>query len=128
MKASLIIEMIGDNNYQYGIYANSMTSMATGERCDLFTIPKRSWCARIIGVHPKYRWEREFLKGMKDYSGSNSKGSRGITCTYILESWNVYEIKAAISWRSEERYFCFVDGHGEIKKISEDQVENFIRY
>jgi len=128
MKASLVLELIGDNNYQYGKSVNKQFTSITGLGCNLFSVPSRSWCAKITDLDPKYKWKREFLKGMKDYSNSNSKGSRGVTSTYILDEWNVYEVKRSVSWGNSERFFCIVNKDGMIEKISEDQVENFIRY
>jgi len=81
-----------------------------------------SWVAEITGFDKKYKYQRTFLKGKKDYSESNSKGSRGIFAEYILESGHIYDIKSQYSNKGKERYFCTVDDLGNIIYMKEKEV------
>lgn len=101
---TLKLEVIGDNvDYLYRIYKNFMPPGIA----DLLN-PRwpRPWVAEIIGFHPKFKFDRRFIKGYKDFSGSNSVGSRGIYSYYHLYPGNIYEVFSKVSWKSSERYFC----------------------
>jgi hypothetical protein len=90
--------------------------------------PKPSyWVAKIMGHHDVFIYKREFLRGKKDYRKSNSKGSRGVFIWYILESGFVYEVKAPLSWKNTERYYCIVTEEGEIQRVDKEYVEEWIR-
>ena len=69
----------------------------------IFSVPSSSWVAEIVGLHPKYKLDRAFLPYKKDYSRSNSVGSRGVYANYILEAGHIYDIKDF-----KDRYFCAV--------------------
>jgi hypothetical protein len=129
MKASLKIEAIGDNTYQYtklwkGILNSGMPGLG-----DMLTEGVRVpyWVARIIGHDPKYKYVREFLKGKKDYTKANSKGSRGVYLWYILESGYVYEVSSPSTWSRIDRYFCTVTDDGEIQRVDKDYVDQWIK-
>lgn len=116
MKATLVIEAIGDNaRSPYGGLLGAYLS-----------IPPRYWVARISGRDPRYKWQRQFLRGLKDYSKSNSVGSRGIMVTYLLDSGHVYEVKQPVSWKRSEHYYCRVTGDGGIVRIADTEVDSWL--
>lgn len=64
------------------------------------------------------------VRGQRDYSRANSKGTRGVTMNYILEEGVLYQVKSPTSWRSSERYFATVTPGGEIaRKTKEEALE-----
>lgn len=82
------------------------------------------WVAEIQGIDPTYGFQREFLKCMKDYSGANSKGSRGVIYTFVLYPGVLYEVSCKTSWFGSRRYFCtLVDGSP--KEMTREQAEDF---
>lgn len=83
--------------------------------------PRREWVAQILGVDGKRRFVRAFLEGNRDYSKSNSAGSRGIYTSFQLEAGPIYEVKAPMSWRASDRFFCRIE-NGEIQRMSEVEV------
>ena len=60
----------------------------------------KEWVARIIGRHPKWKFEREFISPVgRDWSYSGKTG----TTTFELEEGAIYEINEP--WRGR----CFVE-------------------
>lgn len=129
MKATLSLELFGDNlRQQLKLYSSAIDD-AFGDNTGSVTIgnvPPSSWVAEITGFHVKYKYERKFLRYKKDYTKSNSKGSRGIFVWYILESGRYYEVKAKTSWRNEERYFCKVNSQGDVIKVDKNEVDAWL--
>src|SRR5262245_32437940 len=108
MKAQIKIEAIGDDTDQLLRFFTSFTNELVPGLGDMTFggKPKPSyWVAQITGVHERFKYERKFLKGKKDYTHANRKGSRGVFVYYLVESGNVYEVKRS----SKRRYFCIVD-------------------
>ena len=85
--------------------------------------PPRFWVAKITGYYGTENFKREFLYGKRDYSKSNSKGTRGIYIWYILESGCYYEVSSPRSWSRIERYFCKVSEEGEITNVDRKEVD-----
>lgn len=123
MKAQIKIEAVGDNTHQwFRLWTGILDSGAPGlGETVLGKIPRRYWVARITGHHPQYKYEREFLRGKKDYTHANSKGSRGVFVYYLLESGLVYEVK-----KRSDRFFCIVNDDGDIIKVTKGYVEQWI--
>ncbi len=71
-------------------------------------LPPRSWVAEVVGFDDKYGFRRRFLRPNVDYSHANAQGSRGVFAYYNLGS-GIYDVKAAISWRKSDRYYCRVE-------------------
>jgi hypothetical protein len=119
MKAFLEIELIGDNIVQeFKFYRNLTDDLLPGLGALTFgSYPPSGWVAEITGFDKKYKYNRQFLRFKKDYSRSNSKGSRGVYAEYILESGKIYDVKSRKS-----RYFCTVNDNGDIIKLSESEV------
>lgn len=78
---------------------------------------RRPWVARITGISPDGKLEREFIEGQKDFSEANGIGSRGVYYYYHLRPGDVYEVQEILSWTKERRYFCRVEG-GRVVEIS----------
>jgi hypothetical protein len=127
MKAILRIEAINHEvnreiDMVAGLFYACGLSSVYGEK------PKKKyWAAKIVGIDPKYKFSREFLNPKKDYSKSNSKGSRGIYYTYLLDSKNIYDVSEPVSWKNVDRYFCKVSKEGDIIKITEDEVKQWLK-
>jgi hypothetical protein len=121
VKASLKIEAIADNSYQYVRLATAICeSVIPGSGAAIWgKLPAPYWVAEITGLDIKYRYARRFLKGTKDFTDSNSVGSRGIYVYYVLESGRIYEILAPTSWRRSRQYFARVDDNGQIIDIGD---------
>lgn len=85
--------------------------------------PLSFWAAKITGYYGTENFKREFLYGKRDYTNSNSKGTRGIFVWYILESGCYYEVSAPRSWSHVERYFCKVSDGGEIILVDRKEVD-----
>ncbi len=129
MKAALELELFGDDSLDY-IRGNKkmFDSFLPGFWDALFgPVPHPEWVAEVTGLDSKYKFARTFLRYKKDYSRSNSKGSRGVYAEYILESGKIYEVKATVAWGRFSRYFCKVDGNGDIIKITETEVLEWLK-
>jgi hypothetical protein len=123
MKAFLELELRGDHIREYAKMAKYIgNEAAPGLGSYLFNIPLSSWVAEIAGTDPKYKYNRKFLRYNKDYSRSNSKGSRGVYAEYILESGKIYDVK-----EFKGRYFCTVNNNGDIIKLSESEVREWLK-
>lgn len=81
----------------------------------------RPWVARLNGVDPHWGFQREFVKGVYDYSYS-SKGTGKNTYIYYHLAPGLYELYYPISWKHDERYFARVSDDGEIERITKDEV------
>lgn len=88
-------------------------------------MPCRAWCAEITGMRGR-GYVRRFLHGKKDYTRSNSKGSRGIYWLYLLEAGRIYEVSAPLSWKRHDRYFCWVLPDGTIERITKEVVDAWL--
>ena len=70
-------------------------------------------------------WVSELGHGIvhykKDYSRSNSNGSRGVYAVYTLEEGKVYEVNA---W--SERYFCTVRDW-QVVRLENEEVEAWLK-
>jgi len=81
----------------------------------------RPWVAEILGFHPEYMFDRRFLRPHSDYSRANGAGTRGITRYYLLDEGPIYEVQEYQSWRSQDRYYCFVEGRS-LNRLSLEEV------
>jgi hypothetical protein len=128
MRASIGIEAIGDNTYQYmrlwtGVLNDGISGLGDSLGC-----PKPDyWVAMIVGRDNKYGYSRQFLKPKKDYAHANSQGSRGVYLWYILDSGYVYEVSAPKNWNKTERYFCTVTDGGDICRVEKEYVDQWVK-
>lgn len=128
MKAMLKLEAIGDNATQMlRLWRNVIDEALPGlGRATIGSAPPSCWVAEIIGHDPKYKWQRNFLRGTKDYSESNSVGSRGIYIYYWLDYGHIYDVKQPVSWKRTLRYFCRVTDDGKIVEIDESEIDQWL--
>lgn len=124
MKAQIKIEAIGDDVDQMLRFFTGLTNeMVPGLGDVTFGKPAKTyWVAQITGVDLKYKYARQFLRGKKDYTHANRKGSRGVFVYYLLESGNLYEVKKS----SKRRLFCIVDDDGDIIEVDKEYVDKWI--
>lgn len=128
MKATLGIENIHIFSDEMKLYGFICDCVLPGSK--KYVVPKfknRCWVAHIVGSDEKYKFKREFLKPKTDYTKSNSKGSRGVYLWYLLESGNIYDVSETTSWKNVDRYFCKVSEDGDIIKITEEEVKEWIK-
>jgi hypothetical protein len=125
MKATIKLEnIISDNNYaRLAGYKKLCNLFGYGELMEGVSFP-RPWVAQITGFDPKYKYQRNFLRGTRDYSESNSKGTSGFYSWYNLESGCFYEINE-LTRKKTERYFCKVDELGNIIIVDEIDLEEY---
>lgn len=122
MKIILELELRGDDVRQYAkMYKYLGNEVIPGLGTSIFHVPASAWAAEVTGVDPKYKFKREFLRFKKDYSRSNSVGSRGVYAIYILEAGHIYDIK-----EFKDRYYCTVDDTGNIIRLSESEVMEWL--
>lgn len=86
-----------------------------------FGAKSRNWVAQIFASNGRGGWVRSFLDGNRDYSLSNSRGSRGIMVSYLLEQGPIYEINAPQTWSCSDRYFARVMDN-TLSRMTEDEV------
>lgn len=129
MKAILRLEAIGDNFTQkMKLFRSKADSCEEGLGQALWGGPSLSpWVAEIVGLDDKWKFSRKFLKGKKDYSESNSAGSRGVYLHFMINSGHIYEVKELTSWSSYRRYFCSVTTEGDIQEIPEEEVIEWLK-
>lgn len=106
MKVILRLECIGDNlawALKHGQSPQKLGKLSA----------RQPWVAELTGIDPERLFIRHFLTGQKDYSEANSVGSRGVYRYFLLQSGNIYEVFARLTWKRSERYYC---------RINDDQL------
>lgn len=84
--------------------------------------PPRAWVRQLFGSTGRRGFVGAFVRGVHDYTKSNSVGSRGVALHYVLEHGPIYEISAPQTWRKTERYFARVVD-GQLRRLTRDEVE-----
>jgi len=87
--------------------------------------PSGPWVARLTGLTPT-NFQREFLRGMKDYSQANSVGSRGVYLTFWLDSNDIYEVYHRTAWKNDRRYFCRPTKDGTFQKLTREEARAWL--
>lgn len=125
----LKLECIGDDTVQglrmwdrIGRQVESATGVANPFRGGG---PKSPWVAEITGTDPTYGLRRNFLKGSKDYSEANSKGSRGVHLYFVLRPGKLFEVYSKETWGSSRRYFAKVVD-GSLIEIERAEVDAWV--
>lgn len=124
------LELFGDNTRQQFKFYNNLldSSFSPGAgKAIIGKPPSTSWVAEIIDMHPRYKFERRFLRPKKDYTHTNGVGSRGIFAWYVLEQGRIYDVQSQTSWRSRDRYFCRVNECGDIERIGQSEVIEWLK-
>lgn len=130
MKASLKIECIGNGYDQtHKLFKSILTEATNAEiaECTFGTFKASYFVAEITGLHPKYGYERRFLKPQRDYRSASSTGNRGVYAYYILESGKIYDVLKPVSWKNSHRYFCTVDEDGDIITLEKKEVDECLK-
>lgn len=121
MRAVLKLEFIAENYFAY-----RKTPWAVHMRTERYVEylgldQSRPWVARLTGLDPEKGFVREFVRAQKDYSQTNSTGSRGVWLYYPLTD-GLYEVNERTSWRKVRRYFIRV-AEARYQEISREEVE-----
>lgn len=114
------IECIGDDVVQMSrMYGTIAEDCGRSDIKDFLDLGKlfRPWIAKICGEDEKFGFKRDFVKCIKDYSRSNSVGSRGVYAVYDLEP-GIYD---SYGHRCGRRYFR-VTGNLNIEYITKSEV------
>lgn len=121
MKQVLVLEHIGRKNDQQQKLYRSIAQELAGMG-DFFKTPSsKPWVAKITGLSDKFGFQREFVKGVADYSQSSGNGNRGVNFRFVIEEGPIYERFYKRSWKSSEReFFKFCEGNEKI--LSKDEV------
>lgn len=87
----------------------------------------RPWVARIVDLHPKYKFAREFIKPITD-TGFRAINTCPILCLYFAMPPGVYEISQPIPRTrfGKERAYVLAF-NGDLKDISESEVLDWLR-
>lgn len=88
-------------------------------------VVRRPWVARIIGRHPLYKLDREFLDAKRDYSEATRSGKRGVRLWFVLDSGSYYEVMEWSSARVSRRYFVKVV-NGYVLEVDSAEVERWL--
>lgn len=89
------------------------------------------WVAEIPSFDAVYKYKREFVKPKVDYTEANSVGSRGVYYVYFLEGEKIYEVsdnRGRGNYTKPQRYFARVATTGEIEKVSEEYVKEWLNW
>jgi hypothetical protein len=88
---------------------------------------QKQWVARIVGISPRFGFEREFVRPRKDYRNAKRgmSGRAGIGSVFLLEADWVCEFNQWENWK-EKRYFALVTVDG-LRHMSEDKVIEWLR-
>jgi len=119
MKAAIKIEAIGDNSYSLFEQLGKISPLFGGT-----TRPygvSEVFCDRITGeIHLMA------IRGRKDYSKANSKGSRGVYLNYVIESGHLYFVREAVSWKRIREYFCLASEDGEVVELNDTEAMSWL--
>lgn len=80
------------------------------------------WVAKLRGTSKRFGFDREFLSGQKDYSQSNSVGSRGVVCHYHLQEGEFYDVFERVTWGKSRRYYCTIENNTLYELTREEVV------
>lgn len=131
MKATLGIEYIGERYDADVLLGSRKLDEAFGKGFGAAVIggparPRKPWVAEITGRDAKYGLQRRFLPSNWQRKRANGPHSRGVELWFVLESGRVYEVKEPVSWRKWDRWFCAVTEAGEVRRISDEEVEQWL--
>lgn len=126
MRYVLKLEAIGDNQTAYlRHYLKQPDPQPFGHKeMQAFKFGNKSltpWVSLITGITPRGFFTREFAEGHRDYSQSNSVGSRGIFIYYALKL-GIYEINDRVAWKRADRYFCQIVDDSTLIRMSRKEV------
>lgn len=128
MKASLRLEFLGSNDFDAIRGAGRMVNAIAPGLGEAFIgdIPRGPYVAEITWNAELMSFARRYLPSQRDYSKSNSKGSRGVMLCFIIESDRLYEVHSRISWRNSETYYAAVAEDGSIYRLKENEAQQWL--
>lgn len=114
MYANIQVEAIGYDEYQrvrlgHGIMVEAGLGAAAQAVVGSLSQYKRWSCVEIDEAGSFVA----SVRGRYDFRGSNSKGSRGVVCSYTLESGKRYRVKSPQSWGSTDTFTVRVTEAGD---------------
>lgn len=68
----------------------------------------------------------EYLDHMRSYRHANSKGTRGVYDTFILERNTLYYVAEQVSWSRVIRYHAALRVDGSVYKLSDEEAQEWI--
>lgn len=86
----------------------------------------RPWVARLLGHDPKYRYKREFVNGLVDYSTARFRRSLRHCRIYWTLPEGVYEVNEPLDPRDRGRYFIRV-ANGDYDVITREEVDECLK-
>jgi hypothetical protein len=86
----------------------------------------RPWLAEITGRDPEFGFRREFLPPDRDFTRSNSRGTRGVVYAWTLSVNRVYEAYRPVSHRRCERVWLRASPEGDVETITRQEVEAWL--
>lgn len=112
MRAILALELIG---------------VGCGSRYEGFKGGNKSnpWVARLVGFDDELGFERQFIRGQRDWSHASGTGARGVFEYYALKP-GIYEVNERVSWKNVRRYFLRIDEDGHKAEIAYDEVVEWL--
>ncbi len=130
MKAQLALEYIGeaqDARCVLGYRIIEALGHGAGRAVVGNPRPRMPWVAEITGIDHRWGLARRFLRPNWQRKDANSTHTRGVYLWFVLESGRHYEVKHPKSWRNSDRYFCHVNGEGEVYESSSEEVIKWAR-
>jgi hypothetical protein len=118
------LEFIGESTNALLRAFENQVAAALGEDAGKNFVGRRNfgpWVAQITGIHEQFTFERQFIRGQKDYSRANSQGSRGVFLYFHLGP-GLYEAKQHLSWRRTRRFFFRIDNEELTEMTKEDML------
>lgn len=135
MKAAFGAEAIGHGHAEFAQSMGRSAFAAAPQEVALLGLPtaggkvvdplnRKPWLAELVGLHPKYRFERRFLKARVDYAQASSTGNRGVWFWWTLEGGKVYQTRYRTSWSSGyvTRLLTVDETTGDVVDIDEEEV------
>jgi len=123
MKAHFSLEFIGAGNYDKVRFFEAMCDKA-GRRQQRSS-GGNPWVARMY-KDLDGRVRPAFLTGKRDYSGANSKQTRGVMLNFILEENEIYWVNELTSWSSHARYHVAVSTDGSVYRLTEEEAQEWL--
>lgn len=82
----------------------------------------RPWVARITGFHPDYLFQREFVRGVYDYSYVSRSNRRRNIYMYFAVPPGLYDVQEYVNTSRPRRYFAQVNEDGDVSEISKEEL------
>lgn len=129
MKAQIALEYIGEaQDALIALYSSIIDQVEPGLGRAVIG-PRRHrkpWVAEVTGRDDQYGLARQFMPAKFQRKRANSAHSRGVELWFVLESGHLYEVNAPVSWRARDRYFCTVSADGEVARLDDEEVQQWL--